>query len=705
MTVSSQTPVNSSTGNGATTVFPYSFRILAAADIEVAIDGVVKTLSTHYTLSGVGDAGGGNITFLTAPASGTTVTRRRNMAFVRTTDYQYQGDLPTDVLNSDQDAPVMMLQQLQEQIDRTPKFPLGADASSVLPSLASLLGKFLAVDADGNWVAATGTGADAGLRADLAAAAGGTLVGIELDALGSVLRSVASKYAESVSITDFVGADPTGVADSSAALTAALAAAGKVYIPEGVFVIDEVTVDGALIYGPGTLKWKAASTGPMLDFRGGAMAEGVLFDGNASNQVGSIHAITVTESTHSRFAFCRFTNFRYRCIVTDMVESTHGTIIGCEFYDTGTLANGNPVNIRASYWKVVGNSFLRVGNAHCVRIGYFNEDVNTTPIVGTNVSGGNVFKDTEHCGVTCELYAQHTTINGNTFDGLEHGIKGEVAGGTVFNIVIVGNTFLNITEPTSLNLTVPNVTFVGNNCNTMAGGPHFGPNFVCVGNTIKNITNPAIAAIYQSMGSSGGTCTGNFLHTMAYRGIVLNEGVTCTGNHIFNSAATMILIDGADNMVRGNILDTAAGTGIQLTSAALRCMIDGNQFIAISGTKISFSDVNDTCTIGENMGWEGATYGRSIVSGAITIPRGARYIGVDTEAAAATDDLDTLNGGAYIGQQVTLVTTSNARDITVKDNTGNIRCGGDRLLDNTDDTITLIWNGTVWKEVSYANNA
>ena len=104
MTVSAQAPVNSSTASGVTTVFPYQFKILRDADLEVLVDGVVKTLSTHYTVSGAGNNSGGDVTFLSAPAADAIVVRRRNMRLVRSTDYQYQGDLPSAAINPDLDA-------------------------------------------------------------------------------------------------------------------------------------------------------------------------------------------------------------------------------------------------------------------------------------------------------------------------------------------------------------------------------------------------------------------------------------------------------------------------------------------------------------------------------------------------------------------------------------------------------------------------
>ena len=151
MTVSAQTPINRSTGNGVTTVFPYTFKIISDADIEVTVDDVVKTLNVDYTVTGAGVDAGGNVTMTTAPATATTVIRRRNMAIVRTTDYQDQGALPAATLDSDIDASVLMAQQLSEQIGRSLKFPVSDSVSGVeLPPAAQRVGKALVFDTNGD---------------------------------------------------------------------------------------------------------------------------------------------------------------------------------------------------------------------------------------------------------------------------------------------------------------------------------------------------------------------------------------------------------------------------------------------------------------------------------------------------------------------------------------------------------------------------
>ena len=90
MTVSSTNTRNSYSGDGSTTVFAYTFKIFDEADISVilrASDGTetVQTLTTNYTLSGVGNTGGGNVTFVTAPTATQTVVLLRETARTQAT--------------------------------------------------------------------------------------------------------------------------------------------------------------------------------------------------------------------------------------------------------------------------------------------------------------------------------------------------------------------------------------------------------------------------------------------------------------------------------------------------------------------------------------------------------------------------------------------------------------------------------------------
>jgi hypothetical protein len=206
MAVTDQTPANASTANGVTTVFPYSFRILDEADLRVTgtIAGVttVYTLNVDYTVSGVGDASGGNVTFTTAPASGVVVLRKRAMAYTRAVDYQNNGDLIADELDDDQDAPVMMVQQLAEVVDRAltvPEYLLGTfDAE--LPEPAPLAPLVWNAAGDGFEAGSTEKTGDMLLRPNLAA---GTDALFAQNALGAAVRGFLHKLRETVSPEDF----------------------------------------------------------------------------------------------------------------------------------------------------------------------------------------------------------------------------------------------------------------------------------------------------------------------------------------------------------------------------------------------------------------------------------------------------------------------------------------------------------------------
>jgi hypothetical protein len=118
-------------------------------------------------------------------------------------------------------------------------------------------GKFLALDAGGNATYSTGTGADAGLRTDLAASGGSALAGFLQSGTGAVSRSVQSKLRERVSARDF-GATGDGTTNDAPAIQVALdyvggAGGGSVFLPapavhyritQGLKLPAHVTLEG-----------------------------------------------------------------------------------------------------------------------------------------------------------------------------------------------------------------------------------------------------------------------------------------------------------------------------------------------------------------------------------------------------------------------------------------------------------------------------
>lgn len=93
----------------------------------------------------------------------------------------------------------------------------------------------------------------------------------------------------------------------------------------------------------------------------------------------------------------------------------------------------------------------------------------------------------------------------------------------------------------------------------------------------------------------------------------------------------------------------------------------------------------------------------TIASGVIT-PLSS-FVVVDTEAAAATDDLTTINGGVA-GKIMILTSDSSSRDVVIKNGTGNIDCGADITLTGNRDTIMFIYKSGVgkWERLSFGDN-
>ena len=128
MTISSTTVKNSYSGDGSTTTFNYTFKIFANSDLQVIIRSstateTVKTITTHYTVTGAGSASGGTVVFTSGniPASGETVVLRRAVPQTQAIDYIANDPFPAESHEEGLDRATMTLQQVQEELDRAIK--------------------------------------------------------------------------------------------------------------------------------------------------------------------------------------------------------------------------------------------------------------------------------------------------------------------------------------------------------------------------------------------------------------------------------------------------------------------------------------------------------------------------------------------------------------------------------------------------------
>jgi hypothetical protein len=156
MAISSTTSRWEYTGDNLTTDFTYNNLIFATSDLEVYIDNILQTLTTHYTVSGVSPTVGGTVSFITAPGTDTSVIIIRVIADTQETVYPSGGSLPSGVIEDDLDRRTIVSQQQEEKLSRAMLSPSGeAQLDMTLPVIATRAGKYLGFDSNGQPVELT----------------------------------------------------------------------------------------------------------------------------------------------------------------------------------------------------------------------------------------------------------------------------------------------------------------------------------------------------------------------------------------------------------------------------------------------------------------------------------------------------------------------------------------------------------------------
>jgi len=158
MTISSTTVKNSYSGDSSTTTFSYTFKIFADSDIQVIIRSstgteTTKTITTHYTVTGAGNSGGGSVIFTSGniPATGQTVLLRRNIPQTQAIDYIANDPFPAESHEEGLDRSTMAIQQLQEEVTRAIKLSKTNTMTSTEFTVAAAdrANKILAFDTNG----------------------------------------------------------------------------------------------------------------------------------------------------------------------------------------------------------------------------------------------------------------------------------------------------------------------------------------------------------------------------------------------------------------------------------------------------------------------------------------------------------------------------------------------------------------------------
>ena len=148
--------ISYSVSQGATTTsFAVPFEFFDNADLNVYVDGTLKTITTHYTVSG-GDGSTGTVSMsVTGITGGSTVVITRDIALERTTDFPVSGAFNIVSLNTELDRMIAIAADLEDQANRALQLTdFDAAVSLVLPDVDTRKGKTLAFNASSGAVEA-----------------------------------------------------------------------------------------------------------------------------------------------------------------------------------------------------------------------------------------------------------------------------------------------------------------------------------------------------------------------------------------------------------------------------------------------------------------------------------------------------------------------------------------------------------------------
>ena len=210
--------VSYTVAQGATqTSFAVPFEFFDNDDLNFFVDGTLKTLTTHYTVSG-GDGSTGTITTttgnsVTGISGGSTVVITRSIDLDRTTDFPSSGPFNIASLNTELDRIVAITADLQDDVNRSLKLiDFDSAVDTQLPLLASRKGTVLGFNAStgvpeaGPQIADVGT--LAAITADITALADiedGTVSTDAISGLNAVKANVVTAAGIATNITTVAG--------------------------------------------------------------------------------------------------------------------------------------------------------------------------------------------------------------------------------------------------------------------------------------------------------------------------------------------------------------------------------------------------------------------------------------------------------------------------------------------------------------------
>jgi hypothetical protein len=189
--------------DGVQTVFAYGFKCYAKTDLEAIYTTAAGAESvmdaSGYSMDGLGNDSGGNVTFTGAPTGGGKVTFRLAPLKEQQTNLRNQGAYNPESVERMGDRTVMLLLSLAEEVSRAVKVDISSeiDSTEYLAAAQSAADSAAAsADVSGSYATASGVSASAAaVSAAAAAAAGAGLKYLSVRAATTANGALATAFA------------------------------------------------------------------------------------------------------------------------------------------------------------------------------------------------------------------------------------------------------------------------------------------------------------------------------------------------------------------------------------------------------------------------------------------------------------------------------------------------------------------------------
>lgn len=440
-------------GNGVTTVFSCDFRIFAATDVAVSLvnqsagTSSPMVLNTDYVVSGANDDAGFTITTIVPVAAGRNLSVVRAIAYTQPTSFSNQSRF-FPILHQDMgDRLAMQIQQIRDSQDRALTLPPGLFPSGNGQMPYPQPGTLLGWSADGTQLVNLGpTGVGAGQLRDvnIASDAGinGQKVAYQQVGVGAELKTLQTKLAESISVTDFgARADSNGTigngTDNTAAFQRAIANAlasgiSRIYIPAGSGYYRFSSASAPLDPGNGNLTF----------FGDGADSSRILFEEGTDTASNRKNLFSNTTTTLK--GFLEFDSIGFFGTLTQKSFVEGGGVVlflnyyqsisvhDCKFYDLSFMATAceairnvrftdnhcerivrDSCRFRSSFNCIVTGNFFKHNSDDSVALHQANYITGAGNIRDSIIVSDNIFEDANGIRI---WGARKATVSNNTMN-------------------------------------------------------------------------------------------------------------------------------------------------------------------------------------------------------------------------------------------------------------------------------------------------